>query len=299
MHRFRPLEWLSNGWHLFVQWAAVIASLGVIVFFLLHHLHVVHWLPDHEKGIEISLFYIVPGILFLIAELARETHVSQAKQAADVQREMAAHASRLRDVIANLHPELYHLVACLNDLSKRAEASPPNDELVVIEHLGLDMFHAWDLLQPILEQHPHVRNIEYRLVMISPKGAGNDGKDVQHMRRNAEGMIEKIRSQLDGRKGPLQAAGRRLRFQLRVYRDSPTVHGIAIRRPASLRMGYVAFCRWGGPTFEEFKWGGSGYHRIYGDTQDPRLKDLVDVFDGYFHHYWRQSSDVINFSTDS
>jgi predicted acylesterase/phospholipase RssA len=191
----------------------------------------------------------------------------------------------------------YTLTGSVEELRERLRESAQPDDTVVIQHLGLDLDHAWTHVKALLEKPPKVARIEYRLLMLTTnsKGMGPLPPEVEQWQKKADENFIKMDGEL--RAIVANRIGKNLKepeldFCIRKYSDLPLVHGFNWQAPGEKSVYYICFCRWdeSGPgIYRKFNWGETGYFRILSEetARDKVSEDFAKIFNGYFNHYWK------------
>jgi hypothetical protein len=188
---------------------------------------------------------------------------------------------------------LYSLEAAVADLNARLEVSAvaPSGHAVRLDHLGLDMTHAWDEIKRVLES-PMLHEVDIRLLMLSRRLEEEGARipdEVRRWCRDSDDSFGAIRDW--AAVVPAQLAGKAVKFSVKRYAELPVVHGFRVSGPLSMR--YIAFCRWSARPPEIYEWGQRSYHVIPGDAVDGRTADIAGVFDRCFEHLWRTSGSPV------
>jgi len=188
---------------------------------------------------------------------------------------------------------LSSLEAAVADLNARLEVSAtiPSRHAIRLDHLGLDMTHAWDEIKRVLEA-PALLEVEIRLLMLSRKLEEEGARipdEVRRWCRDSDDSFNAIRDWAAVVRP--QLAGKTVKLTVKRYAELPTVHGFRVSGPFS--MSYVALCRWSARPPEIYEWGQRSYHLIPGGVVDGRTADIAQIFDRGFDHLWRTSGDPL------
>jgi hypothetical protein len=164
------------------------------------------------------------------------------------------------------------------------------DDLIAIDHLGLDMHTAWQhIRETFLYSGRMQKKIRYRLLMLTGDvtemgtSAAHAGKAMATMCGIARNSLENINEFL----ATEQAAIANISVEIKIYKEFPVVHGFRVNRPEPAH--YVSFFRWSGAKFTEYNWGEGRYHRIKSASAQTSIRDIADIFDSYFEHLWNVS----------
>jgi hypothetical protein len=190
-------------------------------------------------------------------------------------------------LIEHPSPHLYSLNQCVAEIATTVTKIPPNST-VFIDHLGLDLIHAWDHIERMLKSDLYPRDIRYRLLLLSDKldAPTTENEEVRVWAKNAARSLEVIKRECPAIRDNFARRQKHLRIEARKYCEIPTIHGFRITEPEPIKRCYVAICRWGGMHYLRYEWGDLQYHRIIGESGDPVGRDLLRIFDGYFEHLW-------------
>lgn len=191
---------------------------------------------------------------------------------------------------------LQSLDACQNDLRQRLTMLPATQP-VIIEHLGLNMWHAWDYVVTLLDTIP-ARHIEIRLLMMTDQVAVVNPvapKEVQDWAAIVPRAIEKMETRLTTLTPYLQAQYRQVQVTVRTYPTTPVLHGFRVCTP--IDVCYLSFCSWEAPTYTVYNWGQFAYRTLTGDQFTDSQQHLRALFIGTFQHLWQTSPVVFDYQT--
>lgn len=185
--------------------------------------------------------------------------------------------------------KLRELSDALRDFRPWMERLQPG-ETVLIEHLGLDMTVAWEKVHRLLGELSGRHKVEYRLLMLGgdAPGARDLPENVITWIENAKAPYKLILKECGELERAPRPAGGGFAWEVRRYRDLPAVHGFAVRT-GETAVAYVAVSRWSQRDPDFYYWGGEEYHEVH-DGASPPERDLLDVFDGYFRHWWKRGA---------
>jgi hypothetical protein len=182
-------------------------------------------------------------------------------------------ATAIESVIENASLRLYALHDCVKDIDAALPSIRPREK-VIIEHLGLNVAHAWQYFEPFLRTHCNLTDIEYRLLVLTDDTAKIAGanEEVMNWSKNVPHMLERVKKDVNAIIDEFGAA-KKIRFEVRKYYSIPVIHGFRIVSPWS--GCYMAVCRWGGLDFQTYEWGEPPqYHKIIGDLR-PTLSVAI------------------------
>jgi len=253
---------------------------GLVVLAILMKLEYLH---EHPAFL---LFIALAMLVLLELVVHSQTTVEHLVVAVNaLQRASVSTLSSLEAAVADLHDRLGTSAAAAGRIAIR------------LDHLGLDMTHAWDELKRVLES-PVLHHVEIRLLMLSKTLADGGTRipgEVARWCRESEDSFEAIQKWAAA--APGQLTGRAVKFSVKRYAELPVVHGVRVSGPLSMR--YIAFCRWSLGPPEIYEWGQRAYHVIPGEAVDGRTKDVAEIFDRYFEHLWRTSgAPVLDMQSD-
>lgn len=194
-------------------------------------------------------------------------------------------------VEANSWP-LKGLVDCQKDFASELRKLTGHRE-VEIEHLGLDMSHAWRRMRDFMQENQTLRKIHFRLLMITddPKEFGENAPDeVRAWTSNAKRSLSRIIEAIEDLESTSSEPDRKVRVTIKMYHEIPFVHGFALAEP--IRIRYFTFCRWKGKDGKHYDWGDDRYRKVVASPSDRSVGDLAEIFDGYFEHLWNESRTV-------
>lgn len=251
---------------LIIKYGAIVSLVGSLVCYILLTANII---SDWKVLIGAAIGVLL-GIVALIFEEKKTIDEIQVK---------------INNLIENSAPKLYSLYHCQKDLQKKLSEIRHGDKIVVY-HLALDMFHAWPRIEKMLDE-TNLFNIELRIVMItcnSQELCQRIPKEVAYWCANAEKSLERIKASLER----LKSQRKIYRLIVKQYNEIPYCHGFSLVEP--LKISYFSLCRWKNGTYD---WGEDNYWKICGDTIDPTLKDVEDIFIGMFQHLWDSSGDPV------
>jgi len=221
---------------------------------------------------------------FIIENFNRLEHVSGDLESA--RKESAFAYEQLRKAIQEQNPALRTWQEAALALSQELKAVEVGDA-VIIEHLGLDMVHAWDYVTELLQLATAMK-IEYRLLMLDSTAAENAENQVPEdwaaMRRNSNAQLNEIEKYFKAMASKFGRSNREIKFEVKRYKEYSPVHGIRILKP--FRFQYVAFLRWDREQPSKLQWGEKSYHLIHEPYSDDTNKDLAEIFNAQFEHLW-------------
>ena len=200
-------------------------------------------------------------------------------------------------VEANSWP-LKGLVDCQKDFASELRKLTGHRE-VEIEHLGLDMSHAWRRMRDFMHENRRLRKIHFRLLMITDDAGefGNNAPDeVLAWTNNAKRSLARITEAIDDLDADSSEPDRQIRVTIKMYHEIPFVHGFALAEP--IRIRYFTFCRWKGRHGKHYDWGDDKYRKVIADPSDRSVGDLAQIFDGYFEHLWNESRTVYELGSE-
>ena len=198
----------------------------------------------------------------------------------------------VKEISQGFSMALKPLRECTQDLSNRLGSVQPGDK-VIIDHLGLDMNHAWDYVRQFILKHPQLRDVELRVLMLTgdaEKLGSVIPNEVQDWCLRISSSLKKIQTSLTNESLSGQWEGKRLKVEVKQYNVLPTVHGFSVRQP--FKVQYISFCRW---KDSEYVWGEDSYRTIV-DLADSVLKDESDLFEGNFEYLWSIGETVLMIS---
>jgi hypothetical protein len=276
----------------FNRWSVRIGATILIILVVVAHLHII-------GGID----FIIPlsALIFLLSEqvndLTEQSDSSVRKfeiRIGSIERETRDQGYAIKALADILRPSLLGLTDCVLDLSD-ALKSIPSGVPVLIEHFALDMTAAWTYFFPLLESHPNLSNVEYRLLILTDdlSRLENADEEVKAWARNVPRSLRTIRADITAIFGKPRQQYRKIRFEVRKYASTPIVHGFRVVTP-DLRC-YIAICRWGGPDYNKYEWGEPKYQRLEGGSSSEAVKDMLNIFDGYFNHHWVMGDPAFTF----
>jgi hypothetical protein len=277
-----------------VRWGVRIGVALMVILFILVHMHMVHGE---------NLIVLISALILLLSEQGHESTREFHKETESINGEidkLKGEIDKLKVDVGNLvnsvdnlvdvtTPRLVSLNDCIVDMAL-ALRSIPAGETILIEHFGLDMTQAWLIFEPVLRTQLHFAKVDYRLLMMSGELAEMDiaNEEVKSWALAASWSLEKIkRDVVSMLKDPNQKCGD-VKFETRTYVSVPVVHGLRIVSP--IKRCYVAVCRWGGTDYRRYDWGEPQYHTIVGDPPNATSQDLLKIYNGYFQHYWENST---------
>ncbi len=208
--------------------------------------------------------------------------------------------------IMNLENAQASLIKRLNDLAA--------NEIIEIQHIGLDMFTAKNKLLEMLNRGLPAKNATVNILVVT-----EDLKELQQqfgelVPHAVEQMPGKVKESVNHIYDDLEAVvdrkcrqrGMQLTVNIRRYKRLPSIHGFSLlagprtkqRRVAT----YCSFFRWikretsKKPSYWDYDWGGAehkdSYRYIPGDANDASSQDMIAIFQGEFDHLWDNSEMV-------
>lgn len=268
--------------HQFVRWSVRIGFIVIVVAMVLAHFHGLE-----EKGLQFGLLLAL--ILFLSEQMI-DTNDAIAKKI-DIQ------IKTLDNLIDNTSYHLLRFVDCLYDLEEKLKHTH-NNEKVLVEIIGINLSHAWQYFENALIENNNLKNIECRLLILTDdeNKISNPSNEVKEWCGDVPRMLEKIINGITNINQQINQEGRKISVEIKKYAAIPTIHGLAIKKP--FKVTYITFCRWGGISFQNYKWGESKFYKIDGYPDNDLQRDLLEIFDGYFNHLW-MASDKPDWSSDN
>jgi hypothetical protein len=208
-------------------------------------------------------------------------------------------ANRVETLVeANSWP-LQGLVECQKDFASELRKLTGHRE-VVIEHLALDMSHAWRRMRDFMHDNQTLRRIDFRLLMITddPSEFGPNAPDeVVAWTSNAKRSLARIKEFIDDLASDMSNPDESLRVTIKMYHELPFVHGFALAEP--IRIRYFTLCRWKGKHGKIYDWGDDKYRKVVAKPSDRSVDDLASIFDGYFDHLWNDSRTVYELGSEN
>src|ERR1051325_84477 len=266
--------------HSMATWGVRIVWVFIVCISALTHFHI---LPELIHSADLYLLIVVSMLLFL-SEILNEWHreiflrlETQSQNLGIIQESMRT-GSRL-----------FTLEESTQDLFNRLKNVEPGRK-VVIEHFGLDMTFAWEKIAGLVEALPNVTELEYRLLILSSESSEltHFDADVKDWMISGRKQRDILSQKLKELKNHCEKQHRSINYEMRTYTATPIVHGIRILEP--FHAAYVAMCRWGGDEYNYYRWGGSAYHLVVDTSLSDSRRDILEIFNGNFHHFWRQGS---------
>lgn len=190
----------------------------------------------------------------------------------------------------NLSPDLSQLSDIFKDLKTDAESLYPIETLEM-DWLGIDMVHAWSHIVKEFLANSQIKTITLRLLMISPQWTHDPPwlpVEVRDWRENSPKSLARINIWMSNELSLVQAQGRNINLQIKLYDRLPVAHGFYIKKPT--RTCYMSFFRWEGANYWQYGWGQDKYWKIVGDDLPPALRDLLEIFVGQFEYLWRSAA---------
>ena len=152
-----------------------------------------------------------------------------------------------------------------------------------IRHLALDMAEFWNtLVDEILHERSTFRDLQWRCLMIDPESPAI--KDVASSSVNARMaalQIEKIGSFMHRNAEALKARG--VRFECRLYKDPPMMHGFLVNGVALL---------WSMCNIQDGRLDGENtpYWRFEAARDTLLSCHPANSFRNWFDHFWKHRS---------
>lgn len=257
-------------------WAVRVVWTFIVIVVSLIQLHI---LPELIHNANMYLVIVV-SLIFFLSEIMNEWQ-------RDIFVRLDAQAKSLNIIQESMRTEakLLTLEETTRDLWQRLKSVEPGQR-VVINHLGLDMTFAWEKITNLVESLPNVTNLEYRLLILSAESddLAHFDDDVRGWLTSGRGQAGVLRNKLRELKTHCERENRSLNYEMRTYAAMPVVHGFRVVEP--FHAAYVSICRWGGDEFTEYRWGGTSYNLILDISLSDARRDLLEIFDGNFNHYW-------------
>jgi hypothetical protein len=264
------------GWGVRVVWIVIV---GLFALVQLHILPVVTHDPTAYLVIVVTLLLFLSEIL---NEWRREMflHLDTQSQALNAIQQSMRSAERL-----------YTLDESIHDLTQRLKKVEPGQK-VVIEHLGLDMTFAWDPISDMIKELTNITQLEYSLLILAAEGVDltHFEDEVRNWMLSGQNQTPKLQRELTTLQVYCQKSHRSFTYDLRPYAAIPMVHGLRVTEP--FHAAYVAICRWGGDDFNKYWWGRSEYHHVVDTTLSDAQSDFIEIFNGYFRHFWNRKPAV-------
>ena len=272
----------------FALWIATGLWFLLAVVALLVHFDI---LPEPLKvvsGKELPAIAIVIGLIFILSEQVKEYKDEAHQFAKTLQNRVTLLDDDVKNLVTTLAPQLA-LMQCVERL-QQALHKVRHDELLSINHLGLDMEAAWLHVQDkLLKDEGKARPIKvnYRLLMVTSDYAWLDAVSPD-LRGKMKQLCDRSRDKLEEIKSHFASAASALDhvdIEIKTYASLPVLHGFYADRPTPVH--YVAFCGWRGSEHSTYHWGEGHYYEIHGIPQaDTSASDVLNLFDGYFEHLW-------------
>jgi hypothetical protein len=266
-----------------------------------------HIVTEFTHSAELYLIIVVTLLLFLSESLiewqreifsrldtgaasAHKIHTDAELWQRDILSRLDRQADYLRAVRESMRTEnvLLTLEKSTEDFVQRVKRIEAGQKLV-IEHFGLDVTFAWERVARLMTHMPNVTDLEYRLLIMSYEDdeqlACFDGEVKEWIsggRKQRAIILEELKDI------KLQWTGRIFTSEVRTYAAIPLVHGIRVLEP--FQAAYISICRWGGNSFNNYRWGGDSYHLITETSLSDAQRDLLEIFDGNFQHFWRMGT---------
>lgn len=257
--------------------------------------------PLQENQFDYMAFYMafIVALIFILSEyiagLYERLSDGLAKEAAKVE-QVGEELGRMQNRVVELTEavkdggKLLNLDGVIEDLELRLKNLRPGETLE-IEHLGLDMTAAWEMMCKRLEESADVARVHYHLLILGenkrnielPRAVASWLGPARDKKTEIEEALEEMRAGAVQPRPDGSAATGSLTSEVRTYCEVPVVHGILVRKP--FRAAYVAISRWSGRNYKDYYWGGKQYHRVV-DPISKADQDLMDILDGHFHRWW-------------
>jgi hypothetical protein len=257
-------------WGMRIFWTLI-----VIVFALIE----LHFIPivTHDAN---AYLVVVTTLMLFLSELFNQLQHESISRLDALARDVKAVQEDLRS-----DARLLTLEESVRELFDRLNIIKPGQE-VVIEHLGLDMTFAWEKMSLLFQRLPNLTKIEYRALIL----LADDSELVHYDTSTQDWMLSGRRQKafmeqkLEELKNRYAREHKTFNAELRGYTAVPFVHGLRVVEP--FHAAYIAVCRWGGEDHNEYHWGGNEYHRVIDVSLSNARRDLLDIYNGNFSHFW-------------
>jgi hypothetical protein len=232
--------------------------------------------PSWLGGDAAVYLLVVAAILFALFQTMLDQH-----------QDLAVHMSAQSNALGSLNQlmgegeALLKVEAAILEIEERLRGANTRAS-VTIEHFGLDMSVAWNSVEALIRRLTFVTELEYRILILSgERGGKNLPRDVQDWIRLGRTKLDAIVERAAQLEKLFAREGRQLTCSVREYCDLPVIHGIRIVSP--VQIAFISFCRWGE---EGYEWGSDDYRRIAATRCSEAQRDILEIFDGNFAHYW-------------
>lgn len=195
--------------------------------------------------------------------------------------------------------KLYDLKHCTEDLAIRLSKLKPHQR-VTMKHIGLNLEQSWGYFEEKFFRAMNRKQVDLHILALSgdsSKIIANQKSAPENVKRwcgNTDLMIGNIHRHLNTHKQRMVERGLKVTAEVRQYSMLPIIHGFAVS--GALNAHYISICRWpteqpGSPEEWDYEWGESCYRKLTSESQILEVKDLAEVFDGYFQYLWETSGE--------
>jgi len=268
-----------------IYWGVRVGIVIMVVLVVLAHLHVIE-----------GEYFFLPfsALILFLSEQLNDSTLRFGKEIEAIGSKVSEQSAAIMALTKGPSFKLLGLTECSTDLFQALNSVPPGSP-VLIEHFGLDMTQAWLHSELLLRTHPNLNNVEYRLLMLTddPNKLGDVEEELKNWSRNVPWSVGRIQNDVTAIFRKPEQQFRKIKFEIRHYASIPFVHGFRIAIP-DLRC-YMAICRWGGLDHQKYEWGELRYHRLDGESSSPAVRDMLNIFDGYFRHHWQSAESSFAF----
>jgi hypothetical protein len=197
--------------------------------------------------------------------------------------------------------KLYHLKDCTEDLARRLSRLRPNQR-VVMKHIGLSLEQSWGYFEQEFFRVMNRKQVELYILSLT-----GDSRKITANKRPAPIniarwcgstplMLSTIRTYLNTHKQRMIENNLNVTAEIKQYSMLPIIHGFSVS--GAFNAHYISICRWtpeqpGAPEEWIYEWGEDCYRMLTSEIQIPEVKDLAEVFDGYFQYLWETSGEPV------
>ncbi|MCI5158204.1 MAG: hypothetical protein D3906_07130 [Candidatus Electrothrix sp. AUS1_2] len=187
------------------------------------------------------------------------------------------------------HQLLSLLYNCQIDFFDTFNSFKEDEGEVVVNHLGLDMYHAWARIRQFIDQGNHkCLNLKILMITYNYELLGQSiPQEVKNWCAISRKSLETIRMWAENPDNQCKIKS----LTVKMYSVVPVCHGFAIEEPFQHRVAYFSFCRW--DKNSHYTWGEECYWKVDAHMVDQVSNDMKNIFNGTFQHLWLSSGDPV------
>lgn len=197
--------------------------------------------------------------------------------------------------------KLYDLKHCTEDLARRLSRLRPHQQ-VIMRHIGLNLEQSWKYFEQEFFRVMNRKQVELYILSLTDDASKITANqkpapiDIARWCGNTAPMIRTIRTYLNTHQKYMVEHGLNVTAEIKQYSMLPIIHGFSVS--GAFNAHYISICRWptdqpGAPEEWLYEWGEDCYRMLTSENQIPEVKDLAEVFDGYFQYLWETSGSPV------